>query len=88
VVEETFVSTDPTIIASRVGKRTVYSFHEIRDMCSKGEVLVLLFRQARNLVPALKLADAVEAGLLKSPPQSIVHLPPTAGTWLAQRIAQ
>ena len=86
VVEGTFVSTDPNLIASRVGKRTVYSFQDISDMCARGEVLVLMFRQARNLAPALKLADAVEAKLLKGPPQSIVNLPSTAGTWLAQQI--
>jgi L-amino acid N-acyltransferase YncA len=86
VVEETVAARDPNRIAAQVGKRTVYSFAEIRSMCDRGEVLAIVFRQARILAPFLRLDDAVREGIVKGPPQSIVRLPPEAGTWLTARI--
>jgi GNAT superfamily N-acetyltransferase len=86
VVEETLATRDPQRIAAQVGKRTVYSFAEIRSMCDRGEVLAILFRQARILAPALPLDDAVREGFAKGPPQSIVRLPDGTGTWLTARI--
>jgi hypothetical protein len=45
-----------------------------------------MFRQAKILAPAIKLSEALSDGIVKAPPQSIVELPPGAGTWLAKRI--
>lgn len=73
VVEDTLKTTDPEAVAGFVGKRTVYSFNEIRSMCPSG-TLAILFRQARNLVPSVSLSRLREEGVLKGAPQSITRL--------------
>jgi hypothetical protein len=73
VVEDTLKTTDPEAVAGFVGKRTVYSFDEIRSMCPSG-TLAILFRQARNLAPSVPLSRLREEGILKGAPQSITRL--------------
>ena len=45
VAEGSLRSPNADEIAAYVGKRTVYRYQEIADMCEQGEVLAILFRQ-------------------------------------------
>lgn len=86
VVEETVRSSDPNVIASTVGKRTVYTYHEIEDLCERGEVLAILFRQAIPFSPVIRLKELVDASMLKSAPVSITRLPENARSWMKKLI--
>lgn len=48
IVESTIRSLNPNEIASFVGKRTVYSYEEIEEMCKGREALAILFRQIKK----------------------------------------
>ena len=87
VVESTLRSRAPEEIARVVGKRTVYTFEEIQELCARGEVLAILFRQARILVPFIPRAELLERGVLKSAPQSITKIGEEGRAWLYERIA-
>jgi len=85
VVEQTLVSDDAASIARSVGKRTVYSYIQIAQMC-RGPVLAILFRQSRIFRDPIQWEELVEHQVLKGPPQSIVTIPKEALTWLLSRI--
>ncbi len=87
VAEKTLVANDPEEIASAVGKRTVYSLRNIQELCSKGEVLAILFRQAMLVEPApIPMADLLQNGVLRAAPQSIVSVPRNSHAWLRLRL--
>jgi len=87
ICESTLVSQDPAQIAAAVGQRTVYSLHEIAALARAGEVLVVIFRQDRVLRDRpISLAEAREAGLVVSHPQSIMRARPEGIEWLTQRL--
>lgn len=86
VVEQMVISYDPSTIASAAGKRTVYSYQEIEHLCSKGEVLVILFRQARVLQTPLALKQLIEEDVLSGPPQSIQALNERHDEWLKNHL--
>jgi GNAT superfamily N-acetyltransferase len=88
VVEDTLRSRDPTVVMSFVGKRTVYTPSDIAEMCRRGPVLAILFRQDRFVEPPWNLADAVGNGLLKSHPQSITKVREEGVPWLRQGLAE
>ncbi len=87
VLERTVVSNDANVIAREVGRRTVYTFADITGLTTKGEVIALLFRQARILVPSISARDLLTAGVLAGPPQSIQRVREEGARWLYQRIA-
>lgn len=87
VLERCVVASDPEAIAREVARRTVYTFAEMTDLARRGEVLVLLFRQARVLVPCVGARDLITAGVLSGPPQSIQRVREEGARWLYQRIA-
>jgi ribosomal protein S18 acetylase RimI-like enzyme len=86
VVEKTFVSQDPNAVARMVGKRTVYRYNDIENICSGGEVLAILFRQARIFHSPVTWAELSQKSVLKAPPQSIVKIPEEELPWLVKRI--
>ncbi len=85
VAEETKVSNRAEEIARFVGKRTVYTFKEIEDMCQK-TVFSILFRHARILPHPIPLAELIEKSIIKGIPQTITRLRSEAMEWLRTRI--
>lgn len=85
VVEGTMVSSKPTDIARYVGKRTVYSFKDIAELC-KREVLAILFRQSMILKSLLDIDELIRSGFVLKAPQSIMQLPKEATEWLQTRL--
>ena len=85
VVEETLVSEEPERIIHFVGKRTVYPFEEIKQMCHS-PVLGILFRQARVLEEPISLSDLKNQNLLKAAPQSITELQGRNNIWLRHKL--
>jgi hypothetical protein len=87
VVDDTVVSSDPAMIASVVGTRTVYAMPEIQTMSQRGDILALLFRQASLLTDPIPLGVLIDAGLLRAHPQSITTLKQGGADWLKARLA-
>lgn len=58
----------------------------IQNMCSKKEVLALLFRQARILKTPITLGEMAQHQILKGPPQSIVSIPKEKLSWLVKQL--
>lgn len=88
VVEDILVSESPEEITRVVGKRTVYTFAEITEMCKRGEVLSILFRQARILIPYIPVTELVQCRVIARPPQSIMRVGEEGVGWLYSRIAK
>lgn len=88
VVERTVVSHAPDVIARMVGKRTVYSYNEIQNICSSGEVLVILFRQAWVFRVPVTWPELSQKRILKAPPRSVVRIPEEELSWLVKRMTQ
>jgi len=86
VVERTVVSHDPAAVAAAAGKRTVYSYPEIEQLCRNGDVLLILFRQARVLQEPLALGELTDAGILLGPPQSIQSISERHDEWLKKNL--
>lgn len=85
VVENTKIGRDPDSIAGFVGKRTVYSYQEIKHFCNS-DVLAILFRQAFNLKAPIGISEIIDKGFLGGPPQSIATLSGDATKCLVDRI--
>ncbi len=85
VTEEILVSDSAEMISRFVGKRTVYSFEEIRKMCER-QTLAILFRQARILSEPVRLPELLDNGILRAAPQSITFLAPEAVPWITSRL--
>lgn len=85
VAEDTHVSDDADVIARYVGKRTVYSYEQIREMAAK-PILALLFRLSRTLEEHWDLDLLKRAGILRGPPQSFVHVPEGGLDWIANQL--
>lgn len=86
IVEETLRSRDADKIAQYVGKRTVYSYSEIEDLCYKGEVLAILFRMVCPIAPRISLRALRINGIIKGQPQSVTELKDSGIQWLKQQI--
>ncbi|WP_158624437.1 GNAT family N-acetyltransferase [Corallococcus sp. CA041A] len=86
IAEQTLVSADAEEIAATVGKRTVFSLRDMQTLCSNGEVLAILFRQAAILKEPIPLGDLCRHGVLNGPPQSITTVQPGGREWLRQRL--
>ncbi len=87
VVENTVVSSDPREIARSVGKRTVYTYPEIEILCSRGNVLVILFRLSRSTIEPIALKELLKENIIKKAPQSITSLSLEAAKWLKDQLA-
>jgi hypothetical protein len=88
VCEDTLVSRDPAEIVAAVGRRTVYSLNEIRNLARRNDVLAVMFRQDRVLrSDPISLADLTGHGVLTSWPQAITQIRSEGAEWLAQRLA-
>ncbi len=85
VVEDTLVSNRATEVARFVGKRTVYPFTEIEQLCQK-DVLAILFRQARILRPPLSLDNFLRNRIIAAAPQSITKLSLAARKWIQTQL--
>ena len=86
VAEDTLVSTQPVEIARYVGKRTVYRFNEIEELCQRGETLAILFRQSRILRSPITLNELTKNNVLSAAPQSVLNVPEEAAKWLQTRL--
>lgn len=86
VVEAVMVSSDAREVARFVGKRTVYPYADIVDLCAT-EVVAILFRQARRLRSPIGRQEMDKNGMVDSHPQSITTIPMEVSSWLATRIS-
>jgi hypothetical protein len=87
VVEQTLRSSNPDEIAATVARRTVYTYDQIKQMCSS-EILVILFRQSLRFNPPIRLKVLVDEGVLKDAPMSVTKLGEQAREWIKNRIQQ
>lgn len=85
VVEGTMVTQSAADAARFVGKRTVYSFREIQELCTS-RLLAILFRQSRVLAKPVSLQELIGHGVINASPQSIVSVPKEATEWLETRL--
>ena len=88
IVEDTAVSKCPEEISSYVGKRSVYSHDQIRELTQDGsrEVLAILFRQARVLEAGVTNEQMKGAQVWRVPAQSIMKVKSTGSKWLESNI--
>lgn len=87
VCETTLRTRDAAEIVAVVGRRTVYSLPEIEELTRNGEVLVVMFRQARILRDEpIELHELIAGGVLASHPQAVSRTRPGGTPWLAQRL--
>jgi len=85
VAESALRSADPTEVARFVGKRAVYSYRQIEEMCLR-PVLATLFRQAWILKRPVALGELKSHGVINAAPQSITRVLPGGRKWLVRRI--
>lgn len=74
VVEDTFQSDSPSEIANYVGKRTVYRFSKIEELCSVNKVLAIKLRFVSFLEESVSLKQLLNNRILNGPPQSITKI--------------
>jgi L-amino acid N-acyltransferase YncA/predicted nucleic acid-binding protein len=86
VVENIIISSDPREIARCVGKRTVYAYPEIENLCRKGDVLVILFRLAHSVIEPIALKTLLEKNIIRKAPQSIISLSSETAKWLRNQL--
>ena len=65
VVEETLVAHSAAAISHFVGRRTVYDHETIRQLCARGKVLAILFRQAESLPGWINFSQLCERGVVE-----------------------
>src|SRR5262249_46331028 len=86
VAEGTLISSDADEVARYVGRRTVYSYADIRTMAAK-PILAVLFRLARFLRPPWDVDLLIRAGIIKRPPQSFMQVSSgKAVDWIATQL--
>lgn len=82
IAEGTMRSGDSAEIARFVGRRTVYSFDQIKAMCDHRPVLAIQFRQVRLIRPTIKLDELNRAKIVKAAPQSIIKVSEEGKKWM------
>jgi L-amino acid N-acyltransferase YncA len=87
VVEDAISSSNPEAVARYVGKRTVYRFHEIQQICSK-KALAILFRQSLFLRHPISLGELKTNRVVAGPPQTITEIPGEVKEWLERRLRE
>jgi len=85
VVEDTNVFQDADKIARFVGRRSIYSFEEIRELC-KQDVLAILFRHSGVLSEPLHFNTLKQHSVLSGAPQSIQSVPRESLKWLRKEL--
>ena len=70
IIESILRSDKLSKVVSYIGKRSVYSFSEIKEMTKKN-VLVIAFRFIKHLDKGLNLKELERKKIIKGPPQSI-----------------
>lgn len=87
VVEETRRTSSPDEVLNLVGGRTVYGRSDIAQLAShSSQVLVVLFRQDRNVDPGWSLAELQDHGVLKAPPQTVTKVREAGARWVHQQL--
>lgn len=87
IVEDTMVSEIPDKLVRFVGRRTVYSYSEIKDLCNK-DVLAIRFRHAGILSEPLQYTVLKENDVISGPPQSIQSIPEESLDWLHKQVIE
>lgn len=83
IVEDTRRSNQPDEIAKFVGKRTVYTYADITEMCKKN-VLAIKFRQVNILNSPINISRLLNEKILNGYPQSITRI--SNINWLREQI--
>ena len=83
IVEDTKRSNSPDEIAKFVGKRTVYTYAEIAEMCKKN-VFAIKFRQVSLLGTPIYMDRILNKNIFQAIPQSIAKIRNIE--WLSQQI--
>lgn len=78
IVEDAGHYDDPQMIASIVGKRTVYTYKDILKLTDQTSVLVVRFRQVVHFSKGLTLREMRSANLIRSNIESIQRLDDSA----------
>ena len=88
VVESTLVSREPDEIRRFVSTRTVYTDRVVVDLCGRGEVLAIRFRQDRALTSPWPLSELILEGVANAAPQSIQQVRDEGGIqWLRSQLS-
>jgi len=75
IVEKVYENvTDPNDIISYVGKRSVYSLMEIKEIAKK-PTKIILFWWNMHFEKPIKYGYLLDNGILKGPPQTIIKVP-------------
>jgi GNAT superfamily N-acetyltransferase len=74
VAEDVLASVEAEEIAGFVGKRTVYDFSSISEMCSKGEVLSILFRYSQPITPPVTYDELMSGQVINGPVQQLLRI--------------
>ncbi len=86
VLESTIASSDPEQIARYVARRSVFRREAIDAMTKHGAVLAMLFRLDHVLsTNPISLAEMMENRLVRSHPQSVMHIHSEGLPWLQTR---
>ncbi len=83
IVEDTKRSDNPDEIAKFVGKRTVYTYADIKEMCNKN-VFAVKFRQVSLLDTPINKDRILNENIVQAIPQSITRI--NNVNWLRQQI--
>lgn len=65
-----------------VGRRSVYSDHEIADLIGNSTILVILFKRHFNLGNPIHYHNLLERGILSGPPQTIQEIDEPGYTYI------
>ncbi|MCW5940060.1 MAG: GNAT family N-acetyltransferase [Fimbriimonadaceae bacterium] len=86
VVEQSLRSDDADRICDFVMPRTVYTRDEIVEMCDRGQVLAIMFRQClRPIRNPVRLEEMLKERAIAAAPQSLMKLKPPAKQWMTER---
>ena len=86
IAEDTFRSEQANEIAQYVGRRTVYTYSTIKEMCSK-PVLAVKFRIVCPFSETISLQKLRQHGIVKGQPQSITQISTESAEWLKHQLA-
>lgn len=85
IVEDTLRLDNADEIARYVGKRTVYTYKEIENMCNR-EVLVIKFRLVCFFKEPVRLKTLLDKKVINGQPQSITKIGEEGIHWLQEQI--
>ena len=88
VEDDPLRSSDPEELAKYVGKRTVYSLDQIRELAQGEPVLAIRFRHALRLKPSLKLEELKNRRVLVDYPQTLQEVRSEGLPWLKSTLKE